>query len=127
MRRYLNALKTALMLGLLTALILTVGYGIAGQSGLIAATAVSFLFNGAAYFWSDTRALRAMAARPVSDALPHPSFDHRPDPPSPADVRLPRPPVRSPSRLADRLAAPATRPGVGIRWVPPPSTPRRTR
>lgn len=67
MRRYRNTLKTALLLGLLTALILTVGYWFAGAPGLVVATVLSLAMNGAAYFWSDTLALRAMRARPVSE------------------------------------------------------------
>ncbi|MFD4254854.1 M48 family metalloprotease [Amycolatopsis thermoflava] len=68
MRRYLNAVKTALLLGLLTALILTIGYWLGGSTGLVVATVLSLVMNGAAYFYSDTIALRAMAARPVSEA-----------------------------------------------------------
>ncbi|WP_447002126.1 zinc metalloprotease HtpX [Saccharothrix isguenensis] len=67
MRRYHNGLKTALLLGLLTALILTTGYWIGGGPGLLVAIALSLAMNGAAYFWSDKLALRAMAAQPVSE------------------------------------------------------------
>jgi heat shock protein HtpX len=67
MRHYLNGLKTALLLGLLTALILTVGYWLGGGPGLIVATALSLAMNGAAYFWSDRIALRTMAAQPVTE------------------------------------------------------------
>jgi heat shock protein HtpX len=61
-------LKTALLLGLLTALILTVGYWIGGRAGLIIAVMLSVAMNAVSYFWSDKLALRAMAARPVSRA-----------------------------------------------------------
>ncbi len=67
MRRYTNTVKTALLLGLLTALLLTAGYWIGGSQGLLLATILSVAMNGAAYFWSDTLALRAMLARPVSE------------------------------------------------------------
>ncbi len=67
MRRYHNGLKTALLLGLLAALVLTAGYWIGGVPGLLVATVLSLAVNGAAYFWSDRIALRAMAARPVSE------------------------------------------------------------
>ncbi|MBF6253983.1 M48 family metalloprotease [Nocardia farcinica] len=67
-RRYTNALKTALLLGVLTALILTIGYALGGSTGLIVATVLSLVMNGAAYFYSDTIALHAMAARPVNEA-----------------------------------------------------------
>ncbi|GGA54851.1 protease HtpX [Pseudoclavibacter endophyticus] len=66
MRRSYNGLKTAVLLGLLTALILVAGYGIGGSSGLIVATVLSLVMNGIAYFASDRIALRAMAAQPVS-------------------------------------------------------------
>lgn len=59
-------LKTALLLGLLTGLILTVGYWIGGRTGLIIAVLVSLAMNAVSYFWSDKLALRAMSARPVS-------------------------------------------------------------
>ena len=67
MRRFQNALKTALLLGLLSALILAAGYWLGGGPGLLVATVLSVAMNGAAYFWSDRIALRAMAARPVSE------------------------------------------------------------
>lgn len=68
MRRHHNGLKTALLLGLLTAFILTIGHWLGGGQGLMLAAVLSLAMNGAAYFWSDKLALRAMAARPVSEA-----------------------------------------------------------
>jgi heat shock protein HtpX len=65
-RRYLNGLKTALLLGLLTALVLVVGDWLGGRTGLVIALVLSLAMNAAVYFWSDKLALRAMAARPVS-------------------------------------------------------------
>lgn len=67
MRRYHNGLRTALLLGLLTALVLAVGHWLGGVTGLLVATAVSLAVNGVAYFRSDRLALRAMGARPVSE------------------------------------------------------------
>lgn len=63
-----NRLKTAALLGLLTAMILAVGYWFGGSSGLVIAVLVSLAMNGATYFWSDKLALRAMHAQPVSEA-----------------------------------------------------------
>lgn len=57
MRRYYNGLKTAVLLGLLTGLILTVGYGLGGSTGLLVATVLSLAMNGVAYFASDRIAL----------------------------------------------------------------------
>ncbi|RIQ29639.1 M48 family metalloprotease [Jiangella rhizosphaerae] len=68
MRRFRNGLKTAVLLGLLTALILTVGYWLGGAPGLVIATVLSLAMNAGSYFWSDKLALRAMGARPVSPA-----------------------------------------------------------
>jgi heat shock protein HtpX len=63
-----NGLKTAALLGLLTAMILGAGYWFGGSTGLTIAVVVSLGLNAATYFWSDKIALRAMRARPVSEA-----------------------------------------------------------
>jgi heat shock protein HtpX len=63
-----NGLKTAALLGLLTGLILAVGYLFGGSTGLVIAVIVSLGMNAVTYFWSDKIALRAMRARPVSEA-----------------------------------------------------------
>ncbi|MEV1331256.1 zinc metalloprotease HtpX [Micromonospora costi] len=63
-----NRLKTAALLGLLTALILGVGYWFGGSGGLVIAVVISLLMNGISYFYSDKLALRAMRAQPVSEA-----------------------------------------------------------
>jgi heat shock protein HtpX len=68
LHRHFNGLKTAALLGLLTALILGIGFAVAGTSGLIIALIISLLLNGTSYFWSDKIALRSMRARPVSEA-----------------------------------------------------------
>jgi heat shock protein HtpX len=63
-----NGLKTAALLGLLTGLILAVGYLFGGSTGLVIAVVLSLGMNAATYFWSDKIALRSMRARPVSEA-----------------------------------------------------------
>ncbi|MBX6355804.1 MAG: zinc metalloprotease HtpX [Micromonosporaceae bacterium] len=68
MHRHRNGLKTAALLGLLTALILAVGYWFGGSAGLVIAVILSLGMNAATYFWSDKIALRAMRAQPVSEA-----------------------------------------------------------
>ncbi|HEV7707943.1 MAG TPA: zinc metalloprotease HtpX [Asanoa sp.] len=68
MHRHYNGLKTAALLGLLTALILGIGVGIGGGSGLIIAAIIAVAVNAGSYFWSDKIALRSMRARPVSEA-----------------------------------------------------------
>jgi heat shock protein HtpX len=60
-----NGLKTAALLGLLTSLILLVGYWLAGSTGLVIAVLVSLAMNTFAYFYSDKIALRAMGAQPI--------------------------------------------------------------
>jgi heat shock protein HtpX len=63
-----NGLKTAALLGLLSGLILAVGYLFGGSTGLVIAVLVALLMNGVSYFYSDKIALRSMRARPVSEA-----------------------------------------------------------
>ena len=66
--RYFNGLKTAALLGLLTSLILLIGYWFGGSTGLVIAVFVSLGMNAFSYFYSDKLALRAMGARQVSEA-----------------------------------------------------------
>jgi heat shock protein HtpX len=63
-----NGLKTAALLGLLTAMILGLGYWFGGSGGLVFAVFLSLAMNAGTYFFSDKLALRAMRARPVSEA-----------------------------------------------------------
>ncbi|MEU6023825.1 zinc metalloprotease HtpX [Micromonospora sp. NPDC048871] len=63
-----NRLKTAALLGLLTSLILAVGYWFGGSGGLVIAVVISLVMNGVTYFYSDKLALRSMRAQPVSEA-----------------------------------------------------------
>jgi heat shock protein HtpX len=64
----MNGLKTAVMLGGLSALVLLVGSLIGGRTGLVIALVIALGMNGYAYFNSDKLALRAMHARPVTEA-----------------------------------------------------------
>src|SRR5882757_3217595 len=64
----MNGLKTAVLLGGLSALVLLVGSLIGGQTGLVIALVIALGINGYAYFNSDKLALRAMHARPVTEA-----------------------------------------------------------
>jgi heat shock protein HtpX len=65
MHSHRNGLKTAALLGLLSALILFVGAQF-GSSGLVIALVVALGVNGYSYFYSDRLALRSMRAYPVS-------------------------------------------------------------
>ncbi|OIV39281.1 zinc metalloprotease HtpX [Mangrovactinospora gilvigrisea] len=64
--RHHNGLRTAVLLGLLSAIILVIG-GLFGTTGLVIALLVALAVNGYAYWNSDRMALRAMRARPVSE------------------------------------------------------------
>lgn len=66
--RHLNGLKTAALLGLMTSLILLVGYWLGGSTGLVVAVFLSLGMNAFSYFSSDKLALRAMNAQPVTEA-----------------------------------------------------------
>lgn len=62
-----NGLKTALLLGLMSALIVAVGYWIAGTTGLVIAGVIAIGMNAYTYFNSDKLALRSMKARPIGE------------------------------------------------------------
>lgn len=66
--RHYNGLKTALLLGAMSALIVLAGGWIGGRGGLAIAVVLAVAFNGAAYFFSDRIALRSMRAQPVTEA-----------------------------------------------------------
>jgi heat shock protein HtpX len=66
--RYFNGVKTAALLGLLTGLILAVGWFFGGSTGLVIAFVIALGMNAVSYFFSDKLALRAMRARPVSES-----------------------------------------------------------
>jgi heat shock protein HtpX len=70
--RQVNGLKTAVLLGAMSALVLLVG-SMFGRGGLLVALVVALGVNGYAYFRSDRLALRAMHARPITEAE-HPAM-----------------------------------------------------
>lgn len=67
MHKHRNGLKTALLLGLMSALIIVIS-GMFGEGALFIGLLIALGVNGYAYFNSDKLALRAMRARPVSEA-----------------------------------------------------------
>jgi heat shock protein HtpX len=66
--RSLNGVKTAALLGLLSAIILLIGWAFGGSTGLVIAFVVALAMNGVSYFFSDKIALRSMGAQPISEA-----------------------------------------------------------
>jgi heat shock protein HtpX len=65
--RHYNGLKTALLLGGMSTLIILIS-SLFGRTALFVGLGLALAMNGYAYFKSDTLALRAMHARPVSQA-----------------------------------------------------------
>ncbi|MCD0452159.1 zinc metalloprotease HtpX [Actinocorallia sp. API 0066] len=63
----MNGIKTALLIGALSALMLLVGWGLGGRGGLTIALIIALVSNGVAYFFSDKIALRSMRAHPISE------------------------------------------------------------
>jgi heat shock protein HtpX len=62
-----NGIKTAALLGLLSAIILLIGWAFGGSAGLILAFVIALGMNAVSYFYSDKIALRSMGARPISE------------------------------------------------------------
>lgn len=62
----INYVKTFILLGFLSVLLVTVGGLLGGESGMITAFGFALLMNGVSYFYSDKLALMASGAKPVS-------------------------------------------------------------
>lgn len=65
MSKFYNNMKTALLLGAMTGLILGAGYLIGGQSGVIVALIIAGIMNFVGFFFSDKIALMSMRAQQV--------------------------------------------------------------
>lgn len=63
-----NGLKTAVLLGAMSALVIAIGYVLGGSTGILIAAVIAVGMNAYAYFNSDKIALRAMHAQPVTEA-----------------------------------------------------------
>src|SRR5512134_150275 len=66
----MNGLKTAFLLGLLSALVLVVGDMLGGQQGLITAFMFAALMNFVSYWFSDKIVLAMYRAKPVGPEHP---------------------------------------------------------
>jgi heat shock protein HtpX len=64
----MNALKTALLLGVLSGLLLAGGEMLGGRNGLYTALAIAVAMNFFGYFFSDKMALSMYSAQPVTPA-----------------------------------------------------------
>jgi len=64
----INTLKTAALLGFMTAILLIGGQAIAGRDGLYWALGITALMNFASYFFSDKIALMSYSAQPVTES-----------------------------------------------------------
>jgi heat shock protein HtpX len=63
----MNTVKTALLLGLLSAVLVVGGGMIGGQNGLYMGLGLAVIMNFSSYFFSDKIALMSYAAQPVSE------------------------------------------------------------
>jgi heat shock protein HtpX len=68
MNRSLNGIKTAFLLGLMAAVIMLIGAWLGGTQGLVIAFVIALGMNAFSYWNSGSLAIRAMHARPVSEA-----------------------------------------------------------
>jgi heat shock protein HtpX len=66
--RHFNGLKTAVLLGGMSAFLLFVGQLLGGAKGLVIALVIALAINAYGYWNSGNLAIRAMRARPVSEA-----------------------------------------------------------
>jgi len=62
----MNALKTTLLLGLLTGFLLFIGQMFGGQNGMLLALGIAAVMNFVSYFFSDKIALAMYRAKPVT-------------------------------------------------------------
>jgi len=61
----MNTMKTTLLLGAMTGLLLFVGMALGGRSGMTIALVMAAVMNFGAFFWSDKIVLRMYRAQPV--------------------------------------------------------------
>jgi heat shock protein HtpX len=64
----MNSLKTAILLGALTGLLMFIGGFFGGQQGIVLAFLFAMVLNFGSYWFSDTLVLKMYQARPVSES-----------------------------------------------------------
>ncbi len=62
-----NNVKTAVLLAAMGALIMVIGELLGGSTGLVIGLVIGFVFVGGSYWFSDTIAIKAARARPVTE------------------------------------------------------------
>lgn len=63
-----NMFKTALLLGILTAMLVLIGNALGGQQGMVVAFVMALVMNVGSYWFSDKIVLAMYGARPVEEA-----------------------------------------------------------
>jgi heat shock protein HtpX len=63
-----NTLKTYVLLAALGGLLIVIGFGVGGQGGAAIGLVIGLVITGASYWFSDTIAIKAARAVPVSEA-----------------------------------------------------------
>ncbi|HEY2427329.1 MAG TPA: protease HtpX, partial [Acidimicrobiales bacterium] len=63
-----NTLKTYVLLAALGGLLIVIGFGVGGSSGAAIGLVIGLVITGASYWFSDTIAIKAARATPVSEA-----------------------------------------------------------
>src|SRR5258708_13932302 len=62
----MNAIKTTLLLGLMTGLLLVAGSALGGRNGMVIALGMAAIMNLGGYFFSDKIALASYNAQPLT-------------------------------------------------------------
>ncbi|GEA33731.1 MULTISPECIES: zinc metalloprotease HtpX [Clostridium] len=66
MNSFGNQIKTLLLMSVLTILVVLIGRGIGGQSGMLMALVLALVMNGGSYWFSDKIALSMTGAKPLT-------------------------------------------------------------
>ncbi len=86
----MNRTKTMLLMAVLTALVVFIGYALGGQTGLILALLVAGAMNFTSYWWSDKIVLRMYGAQEISERDAPELFRLVSDLTSRADMPMPK-------------------------------------
>jgi heat shock protein HtpX len=101
--KFLNNLKTSVLMAALMGLVMGIGYFIGGPGAVLPAFFIAAILNVGAYFFSDKLALATMRAKPVDRRDDPELYDLVEELASRADIPVPRvyiSPVRAPNAFA---------------------------